>query len=200
MKRITTAGQIAATRAIPLTALALTALALLLATVFPAFAQAQEGPTTVTATGVLVGPVGDNDPDPTPEFRLTDEATGRSLNLVSGFVNLQDFAGQRRVVIEGMRVPRIDPNAFNVTSIRSADEPPQPPPVDECPVLSPTPELCDGSSGGGSGTGGTEGGASSGGAGVAKVLPKTGGDVLPVAGAVGVLLVGGGLLVRRIFR
>jgi LPXTG-motif cell wall-anchored protein len=199
MKRITTAGQIAATSATPLTVLALMALALLLATVFPAFAQAQEGPTTVTATGVLVGPVEDNDPDPTPEFRLTDEATGRSLNLVSGFVNLQDFAGQR-VVIEGVRVPGIDPNAFNVTSIRPSDEPPQPPPVDECPVLSPTPELCDGGSGSGSGTGGTKGGASSGGAGVAKVLPKTGGDVLPVAGVVGVLLVGGGLLVRRILR
>ncbi len=154
----------------------------------------------VTATGVLVGPVEDNDPDPTPEFRLTDEATGRTLNLVSGFVNLQDFASQR-VIIEGVRVPGIDPNAFNVTSIRPADGPSQPPPKDECPVLSPTPELCDGGgSGGGSGTDGTKGGASSGGAGVAKILPKTGGEALSVAGIAGVLLIGGGLLVRRIFR
>lgn len=190
MKRTTTARQIAAARTTPLMALALS-LALLLVVAFPAFARAQEGPTTVTATGVLVGPVEDNDPDPTPEFRLTDEATGRTLNLISGFVNLQDFAGQR-VVIEGVRVPGIDPNAFNVTSIRSADGPSQPPPKDECPVLSPTPELCDG----GSGTGDTSSGA----AGVAKVLPKTGGEALPVAGIAGVLLIGGGLLVRRIFR
>ena len=93
---------------------ALTAIATL-----PALAAQQPGPTTLTATGVLVGPVEDNDPDPTPEFRLTDEATGTTYNLISGFVTLETFAGQR-VTIEGVRVPGIDPLAFNVTSVRPA--------------------------------------------------------------------------------
>ncbi|MCA1716337.1 MAG: hypothetical protein LC781_05530 [Actinobacteria bacterium] len=84
----------------------------------PALAQ-QPGPTTLTATGVLVGPVEDNDPDPTPQFRLTDEATGTTYNLISGFVDLEVFVGQR-VTIEGVRVPGIDPLAFNVTSVRAA--------------------------------------------------------------------------------
>lgn len=84
----------------------------------PALAQSP-GPTTLTATGVLVGPVEDNDPDPTPQFRLTDEATGTTYNLISGFVNLEDFAGQR-VTVEGVQVPGIDPLAFNVTSVRAA--------------------------------------------------------------------------------
>ena len=84
----------------------------------PALAQ-QPGPTRLTATGVLIGPVEDNEPDPTPEFRLTDEATGTTYNLISGFVDLEVFAGQR-VTIEGVRVPGIDPLAFNVTSVRAA--------------------------------------------------------------------------------
>ena len=84
----------------------------------PALAQ-QPGPITLTATGVLVGPVEDDDPDPTPEFRLTDEATGTTYNLISGFVDLNLYAGQR-VTIEGVRVPGIDPLAFNVTSIQPA--------------------------------------------------------------------------------
>lgn len=84
----------------------------------PVLAQ-QPGPITLTATGVLVGPVEDNDPDPTPEFRLTDEATGTTYYLISGFVDLEAFAGQR-VTIEGVRVPGIDPLAFNVTSVRPA--------------------------------------------------------------------------------
>lgn len=88
------------------------------ATALPALAQ-QPGPTTLTATGVLVGPVEDDDPDPTPEFRLTDEATGTTYNLISGFVDLGAFAGQR-VTIEGVRVPGIDPLAYNVTSVRPA--------------------------------------------------------------------------------
>ncbi len=88
-------------------------------------ASAQQGPTTITATGVLVGPVDNGDPDPTPEFRLTDEEAGRTLNLISGFVDLEDYAGQR-VTIEGVRVPGIDPNAFNVTQIAPADEYPNP--------------------------------------------------------------------------
>ncbi len=78
----------------------------------PAFAQS--GPTTITATVVLTGPVDDGNQDPTPEFRLTDEETGRTLNLISGFVDLEAYAGQR-VTIEVVRMPGIDPNAYNAT-------------------------------------------------------------------------------------
>ena len=79
----------------------------------------QPGPTTLTATGVLVGPVEDGDQDPTLEFELTDEATGITYRLISGFVDLQAFAGQR-VTVVGTRVPGIDPFAFNVTQITPA--------------------------------------------------------------------------------
>jgi len=68
----------------------------------------------------LVGPVDDGDEDPTPEFRLTDEEAGRTLNLTSGFVDLEAYAGQR-VTIEGVLVPGIDPNAYNVTQIEPAE-------------------------------------------------------------------------------
>ena len=100
-------------------------LAMLLAAAAPAAfaqegqAQQQPGATTITATGLLVGPVKDNNLDPTLEFRLTDEATGTTFELSSGFVDLGAFAGQR-VTIEGVRVPGINPLAFNVTSIQSA--------------------------------------------------------------------------------
>ncbi len=68
-----------------------------------------------------MGPVEDGDPDPTPEYRLTDEVTGTTYNLISGFVQLAGYAGQR-VTLEGVRVPGIDPYAFNVTAIEPADD------------------------------------------------------------------------------
>jgi len=84
-----------------------------------AYAQ-QQGP--VTATGVLVGPVEDGDLDPTPEYRLTDEETGTNYVLISGFVDLDPFAGQR-VTIAGVPIGGADwaPPALNVTQIQPAD-------------------------------------------------------------------------------
>ncbi len=111
-------------KAPPLLLLTLVGLMLtaLLSAYYPSLANAQQGPTTITATGMLVGSVDDGDEDPTPEFRLTDEEAGRTLNLTSGFVDLEAYAGQR-VTVEGVRVPGIDPNAYNVTQIRpAADE------------------------------------------------------------------------------
>lgn len=112
-------------KASPLLLVALVGLMLstLFSAYYPSLANAaqQQGPTTITATGVLVDPVDDGDEDPTPEFRLTDEEAGRTLNLTSGFVELAPYAGQR-VTIEGVRVPGIDPNAYNVTSIVPADD------------------------------------------------------------------------------
>jgi LPXTG-motif cell wall-anchored protein len=80
----------------------------------------QQGP--VTATGVLVGPVEDGDQDPTPKYRLSDEETGTNYVLISGFVDLEPFAGQR-VTIAGAPVGGADwaPPALNVTHIQPAD-------------------------------------------------------------------------------
>ena len=105
-------------------------LATILAAAVPAFAQ--QGPTTTTATGVLVGPVDDGDLDPTPEYRLTDEATGTNYVLVSGFVELEPFAGQR-VTIAGVPIGGADnaPPALNVTQIEPADEDEDPSPSDK---------------------------------------------------------------------
>jgi hypothetical protein len=80
----------------------------------PALAQ----PTTLTATGVLGQPFFEGQ-DPEPLYPLTDEATGTTYTLISGFVDLGAFVGQR-VTIEGVRVPGIDPLAYNVTSIQPA--------------------------------------------------------------------------------
>lgn len=91
--------------------------ALTAAAALPALAQ-QPGPTTLTATGVLGQPFFQGQ-DLEPLYPLTDEATGTTYTLISGFVDLGAFAGQR-VTIEGVRVPGIDPLAFNVTSIQPA--------------------------------------------------------------------------------
>jgi hypothetical protein len=85
----------------------------------PALAQ-QPGPTTLTATGVLGQPFYQGQ-DPEPNYPLTDEATGTTYTLISGFVDLGAYVGQR-VTIQGVRVPGIDPLAFNVTSIQPAPQ------------------------------------------------------------------------------
>src|SRR5215204_5477831 len=94
-------------------------LTVLLVAAASAYAQPQ-GP--VTATGVLVGPVEDGDQDPTPKYRLADEETGTNYVLISGFVELASFAGQR-VTIAGVPIGGADwaPPALNVTQIEPAD-------------------------------------------------------------------------------
>lgn len=91
----------------------------LVAAAVPAFAQ-QQGP--ITATGVL-GQPDTSGPDPEPVYPLTDEATGTTYELTSGFVELAPYVGQR-VTIEGVRIPGIDPLALNVTRIQPVDGPP----------------------------------------------------------------------------
>lgn len=304
-----------------------------------AYAQPQG---SVTATGVLAGPVEDGDLDPTPKYKMADEETGTNYVLVSGFVELAPFVGQR-VTIAGEPIGGADwaPPALNVTQIEPAaggddNDPPavndkatlafeltvdgDPPadaafygnvrtgeggpglyvpltdpdedrvytgsttvdrfgpgprpvpegtepvslpvqivhdsevikdfgtvkldgdktfeasvsfPVDDCPIISPTPEQCgdgsggsddgDGSGGGdpnsggsggsGSGSSGSSNGESSGsggssGSGVAGdianglrgVLPSTGGGMALWALGAGLLLITGGLLMRKVFR
>ncbi len=322
------------------------ALALMLTALLVAAASAYAQPQgSVTATGVLVGPVEDGDLDLTPKYKMADEETGTNYVLVSGFVELAPFVGQR-VTIAGEPIGGADwaPPALNVTQIEPADggddnDPPavndkatlafeltvdgDPPadaafygnvrtgeggpglyvpltdpdkdrvytgsttvdrfgpgprpvpegtepvslpvqivhdsevikdfgtvkldgdktfeasvsfPVDDCPIISPTPEQCgddsggsddgDGSGGGdpnsggsggsGSGSSGSSGssngessgsgGSSSGGVagdianGLRGVLPSTGGGMALWALGAGLLLIAGGLLVRKVFR
>lgn len=322
------------------------ALALMLTALLVAAASAYAQPQgSVTATGVLVGPVEDGDLDPTPKYKMADEETGTNYVLVSGFVELAPFVGQR-VTIAGEPIGGADwaPPALNVTQIEPADggddnDPPavndkatlafeltvdgDPPadaafygnvrtgeggpglyvpltdpdkdrvytgsttvdrfgpgprpvpegtepvslpvqivhdsevikdfgtvkldgdktfeasvsfPVDDCPIISPTPEQCgddsggsddgDGSGGGdpnsggsggsGSGSSGSSGssngessgsgGSSSGGVAgdianrLRGVLPSTGGGMALWALGAGLLLIAGGLLVRKVFR
>ena len=148
------------------------ALVMVLAAVSPAFAQ--QG--FYTATGVLEGPFTEG-PDPEPTYRLTDEATGTTYVLVSGFVDLAPFVGQR-VYIEGASIGGADfaPPALNVTVIEPADG------------QSATPTASAGEDQYGSG----------------GALPSTGGSGVGGAGLLaigaGALLVGGGAVVRRIIR
>ena len=343
MYHSTNIWRVIAKRIVPTGALAL---ALMLTALLVAAASAYAQPQgSVTATGVLVGPVEDGDLDPTPKYTLTDEVTGTDYVLISGFVDLDPFAGQR-VTIAGEPIGGADwaPPALNVTQIEPADggddnDPPavndkatlafeltvdgDPPadaafygnvrtgeggpglyvpltdpdkdrvytgsttvdrfgpgprpvlegtepvslpvqivhdsevikdfgtvkldgdktfeasvsfPVDDCPIISPTPEQCgddsggsddgDGSGGGdpnsggsggsGSGSSGSSGssngessgsgGSSSGGVagdianGLRGVLPSTGGGMALWALGAGLLLIAGGLLVRKVFR
>ncbi len=94
-------------------------LAVMLTMAVPAFAQ-QQGP--ITATGVL-GQPDTSGPDPKPTYPLTDEETGTTYELTSGFVELEPYVGER-VTIEGVRIPGIDPLALNVTRIQPVDGPP----------------------------------------------------------------------------
>jgi len=85
-----------------------------------AFAQPQ-GP--VTATGVLER-AAPHSPDPTPVYGITDEETGTSYELISGFVDLEQYVGER-VTIQGVAVPGpgdpSKPPLLNATQIQPAD-------------------------------------------------------------------------------
>src|SRR5215217_7385538 len=100
-------------------ALALMLTALLVAAA-SAFAQPQG---SVTASGVLER-AAPHSPDPTPVYGITDEATGTSYELVSGFVDLEQYVGER-VTIQGVAVPGpgdpSKPPLLNVTQIQPTD-------------------------------------------------------------------------------
>src|SRR5918995_910615 len=100
-------------------AMALMLTALLVAAA-SAFAQPQ-GP--VTATGVLER-AAPHSPDPTPVYGITDEETDTPYELVSGFVDLEQYVGER-VTIQGVAVPGpgdpSKPPLLNVTQIQPAD-------------------------------------------------------------------------------
>lgn len=97
-------------------------LAMLLVVAAPAMAQIDEY--THSGTGVLGEPYTEGQ-DPEPVYPLTDEATGISYELISGFVYLDPYVGQS-VTFEGQQVPGLppgpnDPIPVNVTSLKPAD-------------------------------------------------------------------------------
>ena len=99
----TNAWQAVAKRTASTTVLALALLlAMLLAAAAPALAPAlAQGP--AAATGMLERAT-PHSPDPTPVYAITDGATGTSYELVSGFVDLDPYVGER-VTIQGVPVP-----------------------------------------------------------------------------------------------
>ncbi len=101
--------------------LAALALVVVIAAV-PADAQQGEVRGPITATGVLGEPYTQGQ-DPTVQYRLTDEETGTNYVLMSGFVDLDPYVGQR-VTVWGAPVGGADfaPPALNVTHIESAEE------------------------------------------------------------------------------
>lgn len=114
----TNAWQAVAKRTASTTALGLALLlAMLLTAAAPALAQ---GP--AAATGMLER-AAPHSPDPTPVYAITDEATGTSYELVSGFVDLEPYVGER-VTIQGVPVPGpgspSKPPLLNVTQIEPA--------------------------------------------------------------------------------
>ena len=146
-----------------------------------ALAQQGEVRGPVTATGVLGEPYTQGQ-DPTVQYRLTDEATGTNYVLVSGFVDLNPYVGQR-VTIWGAPVGGADyaPPALNVTHIELAGQQVPPTVTPDQGVVTPdqgvvTPDQ------------GVQ----------VTILPDTGGlALLPIVGA---MLVAGGLLGTRMLR
>jgi hypothetical protein len=169
-----------------------------------ALAQPQ-GP--VTATGVL-GPAFTRGEDPTPNYLLTDEETGTTYTLISGFVDLEDYVGQR-ATITGERVPSIDPSALNVTDVVPLGTAPPPPPPEQCAAVYPPPPGCPGS-----GTPPTEGDTTTPapGEGGATAVAGAGGDdtQLPATGQpnniggfflpIAALMIGSGVLLVALLR
>ena len=171
-------------------------LALALATAVPAFAESEP-----QLTGVIERPKDDNYMYST--HAMTDETSGDYYALDSDVMDLDAYRGQR-VTVFGALPPGYDngqdddgPPLFKVTHVERADGP---------------------DNGKGGTTTGDDGGsapvlsgdtsnADRGGSGVATgppapsgkgQLPATGG--LTVAGAIGAVLIGGGLIARRITR
>ncbi|MDP8951598.1 MAG: hypothetical protein M3N18_05070, partial [Actinomycetota bacterium] len=110
-------------------------LAVLLAVAAPV-AFAQQGP--ITATGVVGEPF-TRDQDPEPIYPITDEGRGTPYELISGFVDLEPYVGER-VTIEGVPVPGPGapgaPRLLNVTQLEPAGTPPPGPSPERTATLS----------------------------------------------------------------
>lgn len=191
-------------------------LAVLLVAAVPAFAQQQN-----TATGVLqaLGPAPEGRPGPL--YAITDEETGEAYELFSVQVNLEPFVGERVTVSgAGAAAPPSSPvfsNLLGVTGVVPADGIPPGPSQEDGTTTTPDEGTTPDTTAPGSGSSGSE---SKGGGGTAakagakaeegkmteakksekKELPKTGGGRAPMVLVAGVLLVGVGILARRLTR
>jgi hypothetical protein len=71
----------------------------------------------------VLGRAAPHSPDPTPVYAITDEGTGTSYELVSGFVDLEPYVG-KQVTIQGVPVPGpgdpSKPPLLNVTQVQPA--------------------------------------------------------------------------------
>jgi LPXTG-motif cell wall-anchored protein len=171
------------------------------------FDDEEPDPEEVSATG-RIGQIADF---PGASHAITDEASGNRYFLTSDSVDLQDYAvSGERVVVYGTPVPNryTTDTTLNVTRVEPAGTTP-PPNGDggsENNGGSDNDSGSDDSGPGGSGSGGSGSGGSSGGSsgsiasGIRGVLPSTGGSMALTLLVAGVLMTGGGLLVRRLAR
>lgn len=164
-------------------------------------------PEEISVTG-RIGQIADF---PGASHATTDEASGDRYFLTSDSVDLQDYAvSGERVIVYGTPVPNpyTTDTTLNVTRIEPAGTTP-PPDGDggsDNNGGSDNDIGSDDSGSGGSGSGGSGSGGNSGGSsgsiasGISGVLPSTGGSMALTLLGAGVLMTGGGLLVRRLAR
>ena len=176
------------------------------------FDDEEPDPEEVSATG-RIGQIADF---PGASHAITDEASGNRYFLTSDSVDLQDYAvSGERVTVYGTPVPNrytTDPT-LNVTRVEPASTVPSPDGDDNgshndsgSGGSGSGGSSSGGSGSGGSGSGGSGSGGSSGGSlgsianGIRGVLPSTGGSMALTLLGAGILITGGGLLVRRLAR
>jgi LPXTG-motif cell wall-anchored protein len=171
------------------------------------FDDEEPNPEEVSATG-RIGQIADF---PGASHAITDEASGDRYFLTSDSVDLQYYAvSGERVTVYGTPVPNryTTDNTLNVTRVEPAGTTP-PPDGDggsdnnggSNNDSGSDDSGSDNSGFGGSGSGGSSGGSSGSiASGIRGVLPSTGGSMALTLLGAGVLMTGGGLLVRRLTR
>jgi LPXTG-motif cell wall-anchored protein len=152
------------------------------------FDDEEPNPEEVSATGRIVE-IADY---PVASHAIIDEASGVRYLLTSDGVDLQDYAvSGERVIVYGTPVPNryTTETILDVTRVERAGTPP--------PDNSGSDNGGSGNDGSGSRGGSSDGGVASG---IRGLLPNTGGSMALTLLGAGVLMTGGGLLVRRTFR
>ena len=152
------------------------------------FDDEEPNPEEVSATGRIVE-IADY---PVASHAIIDEASGVRYLLTSDGVDLQDYAvSGERVIVYGTPVPNryTTETILDVTRVERAGTPP--------PDNSGSDNGGSGNNGSGSRGGSSDGGIASG---IRGLLPNTGGSIALTLLGAGVLMTGGGLLVRRTFR
>lgn len=164
------------------------------------FDDEEPNPEEVSATG-RIGQIADF---PGASHAITDEASGNRYFLTSDTVDLQEYAvfGER-VIVYGTPVPNryTTDTTLNVTRVEPASTTPPPDGDDGSDNNGGSDNDSDSDDSGSdnSGSGGSSGGSSGSiASGIRGVLPSTGGSMALTLLGAGVLMTGGGLLVRRL--